>query len=80
MDKDEFFMEKLGISRADIDSYYKVQRYFYIMDAFAWCEMEGKECSNELAEAMADFLCYRYDSTVSHWGNFEGAYYALKEG
>ena len=77
--KEALFQEKLGITESDFDTYRKVERYFYILDAFCWCSDNGYPCSDELAEAMADYVIDNHDSDMSHWNNFEAAYNACAE-
>ena len=78
--KDEMFHEKLGITTEDLMTFYKVQKYYYIMDAFSWCSDNGYDCDDELAERMAGYVENKHDSNMSHWDNFEAAYYACTEG
>lgn len=77
--KREQYLEKLGITDSDFEASGRVQRYFYILDAFIWCDENGVECTDELAESMADYVGFKHDSTMSYWDNFEAAYNALKE-
>lgn len=72
--KEQEFQEKLGVSDADYEAYRRVQRYHYIMDSFSWCWEEGVECTDSLAEAMADILMDDFDLELTYWGNFQKAY------
>lgn len=72
--KEQKFQEKLGVSDADYEAYRRVQRYHYIMDSFSWCWEEGVECTDSLAEAMADILMDDFDLELTCWGNFQKAY------
>lgn len=78
-EKDKLFKDKLGITEEDLQAFYKVQRYFYIIDAFCWCSDNDYPCSDELAERMAEYVEHHHDSTLSHWDNFEAAYNACAE-
>lgn len=78
-EKDKLFKDKLGITEEDLQAFYKVQKYFYIMDAFCWCSDNDYPCSDELAVEMAEYVEHHHDSTLSHWDNFEAAYYACAE-
>ncbi len=77
--KETLFQEKLGITESDFETYRKIERYFYILDAFCWCSDNDYPCSDELAEAMADYVIDNHDSDMSHWDNFETAYNACAE-
>lgn len=78
-EKDKLFKDKLGITEEDLQVFYRVQKYFYIIDAFCWCSDNDYPCSDELAEEMAEYVEHHHDSTLSHWGNFEAAYNACVE-
>ena len=72
--KETLFAEKLGVTDQDFAAYRKVQKYFYILDAFCWCSDNDYPCSDELAEEMADFVMDNHDSNMPHWDNFAAAY------
>ena len=78
-EKCDLYLEKLGITDCDFEAYGKVHKYYLTMDAFIWCDENGIECTDELAESMADYVRFKHDSTLSHWDNFEAAYNACKE-
>lgn len=72
--KEIIFAEKLGVTNQDFEVYRKVQKYFYILDAFCWCSDNDCPCSDKLAEEMADYVIDNNDSNMSHWDNFAAAY------
>lgn len=77
--KETRFAEKLGVTNQDFEAYKKVQKYFYILDAFCWCSDNDYPCSDELAEEMADYVIDNHDSNMSHWDNFAVAYEAFAQ-
>lgn len=77
--KEIIFAEKLDITDKDFETYRKVLKYFYVLDAFCWCSDNNCSCSDELAEEMADYVIDNHDSNLSHWDNFEAAYDACAQ-
>lgn len=78
-EKDVRFQKKYAITEEDRNTFYRVQKYYYVMDALSWCSDNDLPCSDELAEAMAGYVEDNHDSTLSHWDNFEAAYYACAD-
>lgn len=74
--KQKLFSERLGLTEADFEAYRKVRKYYFALDVLTWCDDNGKPCTDDLIEEIADFLVYEYDSNLSEDDNFEAAYEA----
>ena len=53
---------------------------FHWIDSFRWCRDNGHECSDELAERMAEHLRDSFDPELDYWKNFQKAYDECKGG
>lgn len=77
--KQKLFSERLGLTEADFEAYRKVRKYYFALDILTWCDDNEKSCTDDLAEEVADFLVYEYDSNLTEDENFEAAYEACTE-
>ena len=77
--KQKLFSERLGLTEADFEAYRKVRKYYFALDVLTWCADNDKPCTDDLAEEIADFLVYEYNSNLTEDDNFEAAYEACTE-
>lgn len=80
MDDNELrYIREHGIKPEDEAAFRRMDKYYYFLDAFMWCEDNEYGCDYDLAVAMSEYVEDNYDSNMTHWDNFEAAYNACRE-